>query len=192
MNKEKWSFWKRNVIDSFKNKTTEEIKETLRETAFNYAVLMEHWNGDFNISTMVRNANAFNAKEVFYIGKKRWDKRAPVGTHHYTPLSHLSALEDVLALKEKYTFIAFDNNIEKYEIMKLDEFDWTRLEKPPLMIFGEEGEGVTSTLLEWSDYVLEIPQYGSVRSLNVGTSSGIAMYDYVKKSKAPYSIKQNR
>ncbi len=181
MNREKWSFWKRNVADIFKDWTVEEIKDTLKETAFDYAVLMEHWNGDFNISTMVRNANAFNAKEVFYIGKKRWDRRGAVGTHHYTPLNHVKALEDVLVLKEKYTFVAFDNNVEKYDIMDLSDFDWNRLEKPPLMIFGEEGEGVTSTLLEWSDYVVEIPQYGSVRSLNVGTSSGIVMYDYVNK-----------
>jgi len=181
MNKEKWSFWKRNVADRFKNASVEEIRETLRETAFDYAVLMEHWKGDFNISTMVRNANAFNAKEVFYIGKKRWDRRGAVGTHHYTPLNHISTLEDVLALKEKYTFVAFDNNVEKYDIAKLDDFEWDRLEKPPLMIFGEEGEGVTSTLMEWSDYVVEIPQYGSVRSLNVGTSSGIVMYDYTNK-----------
>jgi len=183
MNREKWSFWKRNVTDRFKDSSVEEIKEALEETAFDYAVLMEHWNGDFNISTMVRNANAFNAKEVFYIGKKRWDRRGAVGTHHYTPLRHINALEDVLSLKKRYTFVALDNNVEKYNVMKLDEFDWNRLEKPPLMIFGEEGEGVTSTLMEWSDYVVEIPQYGSVRSLNVGTSSGIVMHDYVNKTR---------
>jgi len=181
MNKKKWSFWTRNVKDEFKNLSVKEIQEVLQKTCFDYAVLMEHWNGDFNISTMIRNANAFNAKEVFYIGKKRWDRRGAVGTHHYTPLNHIEALEDVLALKERYTFVSFDNNVEKCDIMNLNDFDWNCLEKPPLMIFGEEGEGVTSTLLEWSDYVVEIPQYGSVRSLNVGTSSGIVMYDYVNK-----------
>ncbi len=49
------------------------------------------------------------------------------------------------------------------------------------MIFGEEGEGVTPEMLELADHVVSIKQYGSVRSMNVGTTSGIAMYDYIRK-----------
>ena len=43
------------------------------------------------------------------------------------------------------------------------------------MIFGEEGVGLTKKTLETADYAVEIPQFGSVRSLNVGTSSGIVI-----------------
>ncbi len=182
-NNERWTLWQRNVRDEFKNNTIEEIKEILEKSAFPGAVLMEHWNGDFNISTLVRNANAFNISKVFYIGRKRWDKRGAVGTYHYTPVEHLITIDDLLKLKKYYTFVSMDNNIVNKPIFQLNEFDWNRLEKPPLIIFGEEGEGVTSTVLEWSDYIVEIPQFGSVRSLNVGTSSGIVMYDYTNKLK---------
>ena len=141
--------------------------------------MMEQWKGDFNISTMIRNANAFNAKEVFYIGKKRWDRRGAVGTHHYTPINFLESYEEFISLKKLYTFVGIDNNMS--ETLELSSFDWNKLEAPPLMIFGEEKEGLTEKTLKLCDYVVEIPQYGSVRSLNVGTSSGIIMYDYVNK-----------
>ena len=65
-----WNSWTYNVEDRFKGKSKKEIVETLRSTSHNFSVMMEHWNGDFNIGTMIRNANAFNAKKVFYYGKK--------------------------------------------------------------------------------------------------------------------------
>ena len=58
------------------------------------------------------------------------------------------------------------------------------------MLFGEEGTGLTDKALKIADYCIEIPQYGSVRSLNVGTSSGILMYNFVeslKSSKADHT-----
>ena len=50
---------------------------------------MEHWNGDFNISTLIRNANAFNIEKVYYLGKKKIDRRGSVGTHHYVSINYL-------------------------------------------------------------------------------------------------------
>lgn len=49
------------------------------------------------------------------------------------------------------------------------------------MIFGQEQIGVSPTALKLAEHVVFIPQFGSTRSINVGVSSGIAMYDYVRK-----------
>ena len=176
---EKWSLWKRNVVDKYKNWPTDAIRRDLQETANPFSVCMEHWQGDFNISTLIRNSNAFNARRVYYIGKKRFDRRGAVGTHHYVDLNYLdNDYSRLVDLKKEYTIVAVDNNISNTH--KLGEFDWLSLEKPPLMLFGEEGVGLTTSALEIADYCVEIPQYGSVRSLNVGTSSGILMYDFVR------------
>ena len=175
----RWSLWTRNVIDRYKNWSTESIRRDLQRTANPFAVCMEHWQGDFNISTLIRNANAFNAKKVYYLGKKRFDRRGAVGTHHYVDLVYLGISHNSLVdLKNEYTIVAIDNNVPNTH--KLGEFDWNMLEKPPLMIFGEEGVGLTSETLKIADYSIEIPQYGSVRSLNVGTSSGILMYSFLQ------------
>jgi len=181
-----WRLWQRNVIDKFKNLTDEEIKKELQKTANPFAVCMEHWNGDFNISTMIRNANAFNAREVFYIGKKRWDRRGAVGTHNYTPPKHLKSYQELIRLKDRYTIVAVDNNVPNTR--NLHTFDWEEINLPPLMVFGEEGAGLSPDLLRLSDLVLEIPQEGSVRSLNVGTSSGVLMYDFVRALKSSTSL----
>ena len=172
----KWNSWTYNVIDEFKGKTKEEIKQSLETTKHPFAVLMEHWKGDFNIGTLIRNSNAFNANEVFYVGQKKYDRRGAVGTHHYINLRHINNFDDLWKLKEKYTFVCLDNNISG--VVSMEEFDWP---ENALMIFGEEGEGVTPEMLELADHVVSIKQYGSVRSMNVGTTSGIAMYDYIRK-----------
>ena len=188
---DRWSLWTRNVIDRYKNWSTESIRRDLQRTANPFAVCMEHWQGDFNISTLIRNANAFNAKKVYYLGKKRFDRRGTVGTHHYVDLSYLGVSHSSLVdLKEEYTIVAIDNNIPNTH--KLDTFDWLALEKPPLMVFGEEGTGLTEGTLNIADCAVEIPQYGSVRSLNVGTSSGIVMYDFTLKQRNSINLENEQ
>jgi len=183
---DRWSLWKRNVIDEYKSLTDEKIREELKRSVNPVAVCMEHWKGDFNISTLIRNANAFNVEKVYYLGKKRIDVRGAVGAHHYMDIDYLDdGHKRLVELKNKYTFIAVDNNVDKTH--KLREFDWNKLEKPPLILFGEEGCGLTEEVLNLADYRIEIEQYGSVRSLNVGTASGIVLFEcvqHLKNSKA--------
>ena len=177
---ERWSLWQRNVIDRFKNMPDEEIKKELQRTAHPVAVCMEQWQGDFNISTLIRNANAFNVEKVFYFGRRRYDRRGTVGTHNYTDIQFLE--DDYAQLEElssRYTLVGIDNNVDR-KTHKLGKFDWNILSKPPLMIFGEEGTGLTDQALKMCHVLIEIPQYGSVRSLNVGTASGLLLYDYVQ------------
>ena len=170
-----WNSWTYNVEDRFKGKSKKEIIDSLRETSHPFAVFMEHWQGDFNIGTMIRNANAFNAKQVFYYGRKKYDRRGTVGTHHYVDLNYISSHKDLLELKKYFSFVCLDN-IEGSTPMR--DFEWP---ENTLMIFGEEGVGLTEEMLALADHIVSIKQYGSVRSMNVGTTSGIAMYDYTKK-----------
>jgi tRNA G18 (ribose-2'-O)-methylase SpoU len=60
----------------------------------------------------------------------------------------------------------------------MDSFVWP---KNTLMCFGQEQMGLPPEIIDRCQNVVYIKQYGSVRSLNVGTASGIAMYDYTSK-----------
>lgn len=173
--KEHYSLWERNVADHFKDKPTEEIKESLQKSAQPFAVCFEHWIGDFNMGTGIRNANAFNAKEVFYVGDKKWDRRSAVGVHNYTPVTFLPSIEDLIALQGTYTIIGIDNIPGSVPLMS---YEWP---KNVLMVFGEEGTGLTPAMQALCRDLVYIEQYGSVRSLNCGTASGIVMYDYHSK-----------
>ena len=100
-----------------------------------------------------------------------------VGTHHYTKVNYLKGQEGLrsLVLERGYTPVAVDCVAGSVSIV---DYVWpTR----PLMIFGEEHLGITSETLAWCAAIVHIPQYGSVRSLNTGVASGVAMFDFVRK-----------
>jgi tRNA G18 (ribose-2'-O)-methylase SpoU len=169
--------WTYNVIDEFKHLTVAQIKHKLAETAFPYAVLCENVIGDFNLGTIIRNANAFNAREIYYIGNKKFDRRGMCGVHNYSDVKWLSTIDELLALKDKYVFVGVDNISGAIPV---SSHSW---EKNTLLIFGEEGVGLTPTIQKLCDKIVYIEQFGSVRSLNVGTASGIIMHQAVSSYK---------
>lgn len=170
-----YRMWQRNLVDEFKELPEDKIKETLQSRSFPFAVCFENWCNDFNLASGFRNANAFNAKELFYVGDKKFDRRGMCGVHNYMDIKFLPTIEELIALKSKYTFIGVDN----YEGAKpLDDYQW----KPDsLIIFGSEHVGITPGMLELCDELVYIKQYGSIRSLNAATASGIIMNDFVTK-----------
>lgn len=170
-----------NVLDKYKNDrltkwTADLIKKDLQQKAFPYAVCMENWLGDFNLSSVIRSANAFNARSVYYLGRKHYDRRGTVGTHNYTDVINLKTRDDLEALKEHYEIIAVENNIDS--AMPLSQAIYN---KPTLFVLGEEGVGITPETLAICDKFVYIPQYGSVRSLNAAVAGSIIMNDFVTK-----------
>lgn len=167
--------WERNVADHLKDKSDEDIQEALRVSAHPFAVMFENWIGDFNISTGIRNANGFNAKEVFYIGNRKWDRRGAVGVYNYTPVNWIANVEELTELQQQYTFIGVDNVPGS---IPMEPFQWPH---NTLMIFGEEATGLTPGIQAMCQNIVHIQMFGSVRSFNCGSASGIAMYDFVSK-----------
>src|ERR1700722_2610908 len=166
-----FSLWSRNVIDEFKPLSEEKIKAELKATAFPYAVVAENWSSDFNFATLVRNANAFNAREIFYLGDKKWDKRGAQGTNHYSDVQWLPTIDNFLQLKERYAIVIGIDNIAG--AIPIHTY---RFPKEALIVFGSEGNGLTPTMQSLCDLMIEIPMFGSVRSLNCGCASAIIMH----------------
>lgn len=165
--------WERNVADRFKDKSDEEVSAELRATANPFAVCFENWIGDFNLGTGIRNANAFNAKEVFYLGNKKWDRRSAVGVYNYTPVQWLPTIDDFKKLKERYHIVGIDNVPGSFS---MKYHNW---QSNTLMVFGEEGTGLTPEIQKLCEVILHIDMFGSVRSLNCGVASGIAMHAFI-------------
>lgn len=173
---EHFQSWHLNVADRFKDSSEEDIKKELRATAHPFAVCFEHWIGDFNMGTGIRNANAFNAKEVFYVGEKKWDRRSAVGTYNYTEVQWIPTIDEFKKLNDKYTIVGIDNIPGKS--FSIRHMNWPH---NTLMVFGEEGTGLTPAMQELCEMIVEIPMYGSVRSFNCGVASGIVMHDFTEK-----------
>ncbi len=171
-----------NVIDNLKNLSIPDIANYCHSKSIMASVSMININGDFNLSTMIRNANFFGFRSVHYVGKKKWDKRGSVGTHHYTPIYHHKDEESFLLQCSGRNIIAIENNIPDYADKTVDlfdhQFDPNIHMSQPIFIFGEESKGLSNLVLDRANIILTIPNYGSVRSLNVGTTSGIVMGVY--------------
>lgn len=177
-----------NVLDHLKKLSITNIKNYCVSNSIDASVAMVNVDGDFNLSTMVRNANFFGFRNVYYVGKKKWDKRGSVGTHHYTNMIHYDSVETFLAnhLSDSH-IVGIENNIPNYsnKTNNLFQYDFSKLLNP-IFIFGSENNGLCDKMLSSCDRILTIPNYGSVRSLNVGTTSGIVMglyRNYIEQSK---------
>lgn len=164
-----------NVVDEMKNWPQSRIEKFVRDNSFPASILMLHINGDFNISSIVRSANAFGFRNVYYVGKKRWDRRGAVGTHNYTPMTYFPTFEDAHnALCMKVDFIALEND-PNFPSKSIYDFQF------PLntcLVVGEENAGVPADVLEKCSATVRLPQYGSVRSTNVASAATTAMNFY--------------
>jgi tRNA G18 (ribose-2'-O)-methylase SpoU len=166
----------RNVIDHYKAFSDSFIRDDLFNKSFDLEVIAENFAYDFNIATLVRNANAFKARKVWLTGNKRWDRRGAVGTHNYTPVEHVSNAESFYKKTSKNRSLIVIDNIES----SVDLFSFTWPTGPVSLVFGQESIGVSNLVLKYAHSVVSIPQQGSVRSLNVGTSSGILLYEFMR------------
>jgi tRNA G18 (ribose-2'-O)-methylase SpoU len=173
-----------NVLDHLKTKTVPEIKEYYINNTIPAASAMMHVTGDFNLSTLIRNSNFFGYEKVFYVGgKKHYDRRGTVGTHNYIDITFIKTEEEfVKTIKDQgYTLISIENNVN-YECSDLFQFmDNVNVKDiKPIFIFGEEQKGLSDYILDNSKHILTISGKGTVRSLNVGTASGIVLGYYSK------------
>lgn len=169
--------WSYNVLPHLKHLSKPEIQDYCKQNSKPYGILMENLLGDFNFASVIRSANAFGAEKIFYYGKKKFDRRGACGTHHYVNLNFFETFEDVLSLKEEYTFVALEN---VSRTSYLHEFSWDTYKKP-LIILGEEGSGISEQMLDLCDHQIEIKQLGSVPSVNAAVAASIAMSDLLSK-----------
>lgn len=166
---------KRNVIDAYRYWTVAAIKADLDKTRTDLHIAIENWQHDFNIGTIVRNANAFNIAKVHIIGKRHWNKRGAMVTDLYMHIEHHAMVEDFVKAVEDREIIAIDN------IPGSQPLGQTILPKNAVLVFGGEGPGLSQEMLAASSKTVAIEQFGSTRSVNVGVASGIIMYQWLQQ-----------
>ena len=166
---------RRNVVDRYRYWTMEAIVADLDERRHTFEVAIENWQHDFNIGTVVRNANAFLAGRVHIVGNKRWNRRGAMVTDRY---QHVRHHPDVA------TFVAWASGAG-VAIVGIDNIEGsvpieaTSLPERCVMVFGQEGPGLSSDMQGAAEMLCAITQYGSTRSINAGVASGIAMYEWL-------------
>lgn len=166
----------RNVQDKYRGWETELISNDLSTGMSGFIAAFVNVDGDFNKASGVRNMNWFNGNSTVMFGKKKWDKRGAVGTHHYKNVVNYpyEEIADHVASWKAEGIRIIAAEIDDRAINLVD-YDWP---ENVVVFFGEENAGLSQEVLDLCDDILAIPGRGSVRSLNVSTTSGIFLYDY--------------
>lgn len=167
----------RNVIDKYKGQPMEAIMAELDASRSDLEIAIENLERDFNMGTIVRNANAFNIKKVHIIGRRQWNKRGAMKTDAYLHIEYHESVEVFLKAMQNT-----DRQVIAIDIVEgASLLNTVDLPRNAVMVFGSEGEGLSQTLLNAAEQVVMIEQFGSTRSINVGVASGIAMYAWMQQ-----------
>ena len=168
---------RRNVIDRYRYWTVAAIVADLDEHRHPFHVAIENWQHDMNIGSIVRSANAFLADTVHIIGRRRWNRRGAMVTDRY---QHVVHHEDVAgfaawAAADGIPIIAVDNVEGAVPVDRAD------LPERCVLLFGQEGPGLTEEAIAAASGHIEITQYGSTRSINASAAAAVVMYEWCRR-----------
>ncbi|MBN3457835.1 spou rRNA methylase [Mycolicibacterium mageritense DSM 44476 = CIP 104973] len=167
----------RNVVDAYRYWTREAIIADIDRRRHPLHIAIENFGNDANIGAVVRTANAFAVDTVHIVGRRRWNRRGAMVTDRYQRLCHHDSTAELLefAADAGLTVVAVDNVPGS---VRLEE---TELPRDCLLIFGQEGPGITPEAQAGAAITVSIAQFGSTRSINAGVAAGIAMHAWITR-----------
>ena len=172
---------RRNVVDGYRYWSREAIVADLDSRRHPFHVAVENWEHDLNIGTVVRNANAFMAAGVHIVGRRRWNRRGAMVTDRYQHVTRHPDVADLVAWADTagLDVVGIDNLPGSVPL------ESTVLPERCVLVFGQEGPGLSDAVREVATMVCSIAQYGSTRSINAGVASGIAMHAWIRQHADP-------
>jgi tRNA G18 (ribose-2'-O)-methylase SpoU len=140
-------------------------------------VAIENFGHDLNIGTVVRTANAFLAAEVHIVGRRRWNRRGAMVTDRYQHVRHHADVAGLTAFAAAHDLpvVAVDNHPGAVPL------ETAVLPERCVLLFGQEGPGLTRAARDAATLTVSIAQFGSTRSINAGVAAGIAMHAWIRQ-----------
>ena len=192
---------RRNVLDRYRYWSVPAIKADLdRRGRHDFEVAVENWTHDFNIGSMVRTANAFQARRVHIVGPHKWNRKGALMTELYQHVEHHPSIAELVecwryriageiaaARAEPSASEERIRELETARIVAMDiipgavPMETYDFPKRCLLLFGAEGPGLSDKALELADDVVYISQFGSVRSINAGAAAAVAMHSWIAR-----------
>lgn len=148
-----------------------------------------------NIGTVIRNVNALGVEEAYVIDPRQtlpedWQdmrerkslSKTSVSAIKWSFVKRFDSTEECIAHLQRKGFISVvtSPHIKGRKNGILEEVDYTVYTKLAVW-FGNEGSGISDLAVEHSEMCIGIPMFGMIESLNLGTSSGIVLYEITKQ-----------
>jgi tRNA (guanosine-2'-O-)-methyltransferase len=158
-----------------------------------------------NIGTVVRNVNALGVEKVYVVDTRQalpddWQdmreakaiSKTSVSAIKWSFVRRFDSTEACLAHLEKNNFVSIvtSPHVKGKRNEILHEVDYTDYAKLAVW-FGNESRGISDLAVERSEMCISIPMFGMIESLNLGTSSGIVLYE-VTKQRRDYASKYKK
>jgi len=162
----------------------------------------------FNIGTVIRNVNALGVEKVYIVDPSKslpddWEdmrenrklSKLSVSAVKWTFVKRFDSTEECLAHLENnnFTSIVTSPHVKGRNNAWLHEADYTVYPKLAVW-FGNEGRGISDLAVSRSEMCIALPMFGMVESLNLGTCTGIVLYEITKQRRAYQSmyLKKNK
>lgn len=167
----------RNVVDEFKGLSEPEIVSRLDQGDHGLVIALENTERDFNMGAIVRSANAFGVRHVYVIGRRQWNKRGAMMTDRYLHVHYLASTQEFIEEMDRLgrQIIAIDNVSGSVHMSEAE------LPKDAVLVFGQEGPGISDEMLGAARQIVAIEQFGSTRSMNVASAASVAMYVWLQR-----------
>ncbi len=158
-----------------------------------------------NIGTVIRNVNALGVEKVYVIDPRRslsddWEElrerkslsKTSVSAVKWTFVKRFDSTEECFAHLEHKGFrsIVTSPHVKGKTNLYLHEADFTAFTKLAVW-FGSESAGISDEAVQRSELCISVPMFGMIESLNLGTSSGIVLYE-VTRQRREYQSKYRR
>jgi tRNA G18 (ribose-2'-O)-methylase SpoU len=165
---------RRNVLDKYRYWSVEAIVADLNTKRHKLEIAIENWQHDLNIGSVVRTANAFNVNAVHIVGKRDWNKRGAMVTDRYLTVIHHPSVADFSehCMQRGIPIIGIDN------VPGSKQLESAQIPESCVLLFGQEGAGMSDEAIAVCRDLYEINQYGSTRSMNASAAGAIAMYHW--------------
>ncbi|MCH2229922.1 MAG: RNA methyltransferase [Crocinitomicaceae bacterium] len=138
-----------------------------------------------NVGTFFRTSDAFNVQKIYLCGitatpPHREIQKTALGATETVCWEHR---ENIIELIDELK----DNNVKICSIEQTEETlmlqDVRNLPKETYaLVFGNEVNGVDQNVINASDQIIEIPQFGTKHSLNVSVCAGIVIWEFAKNN----------
>jgi 23S rRNA (guanosine2251-2'-O)-methyltransferase len=168
-------------MDDLNRLSTEEFKETEK---FPYILVLDDIRSMNNIGSVFRTGDAFKVEKVYLCGitatpPHREIQKTALGADETVAWEHVQdVVELVKKLQSEGVVVAAVEQVENS--LSLLDFQPEKNQKYAF-VFGNEVFGVNQAVVEESDFVLEIPQYGTKHSLNISVTAGVVAWDFISK-----------
>ena len=158
-----------------------------------------------NIGTVIRNVSALGVQKTYIVDPRQtlpddWEEmrgrrslsKTSVSAVKWSFVKRFNSTEECLLHLEKNLFksIVTSPHVKGKKNLVLHEADYTKYTKLAIW-FGNESRGISDLAVENSEMCVSIPMFGMIESLNLGTTSGIVLYE-VTKQRREYQSKYKR